>query len=516
MIRRVFTGLVCLLLLQGGVLAAKSASQDSFSTALRQSALGVNPVQAYFLVRMLKDTGAPNDDVEALRRELLHGYLEQLGGVAAVQAPKDSVDAAIARGKSRPAVTDTEFVSAWQAVFNKGLGIHWADTEGPAPYFTFVYRSMRPLAPGLWAAESASGQTYFMLALRLVNKSKLPLPIHRPDMVWGGEAGTGRGGLSFTCNWDEVPPPEGNIKADEVSMLDPGSETRPMFCETAPVGTYWKERLPALMAAAQQGGEQPQILSHAFDNRNRLNHLEVALAKVAQQSGDWRKRYQVSQQEVGRRWKPAQRPLDAPVAQKWTWSPNEGWAVAGEKLKLFLEASLIGLALFGVGRALLRAGIPEVIVGVGTLVSLGGLLALGMDWAGVTGGSGYDSPFITGLVLYVVVIGPMGIGIWALHALHRLLDAEDLTWGQTVARGWRRAVNVHSHTSRAEFWGFFAQLVWWWGLVNVCLKPLHLWVGGILLYPLLTLLIRRFRSMTGAEILSVLVTVVCLVLLALA
>ncbi|MBC7916480.1 MAG: hypothetical protein H7Y28_01595 [Rhodoferax sp.] len=503
-------------MLQGGALAAKSAPQDSFSVALRQSAVGVNPVQAYFLVSMLKDTRAPEDDVEALRRELLHRYAEQLGGLAATPPPKDSVASAIARGKSRPPVTDAEFVTAWQAAFGKGLAVHWTEMDGPAPFFTIAYRTLRPLAPGLWAAESSAGQTYFMLALRLVNKTSLPLPIHRPDMVWGGEAGTGRGGLSFTCNWDEVPPPQGNIKAEEVSMLEPGAETRPMFCETAPVGAYWKERLPALMAAAQKGGEQPQILSHEFDSRKRLNHLEVALGNVAPQRSDWRRRYQVSQQEVGRRWMPASRTLDAPVAQRWTWSPNEGWAAAGEKLKLFLGATLIALALFGVGRALYRAGIPEVVVGVGTLASLSALLAFGMHWAGLTGGSGYDSPLFTGLALYAVVIGPMGLGIWALYALHRLLDAEELTWWQTVARGWRRAVDVSSNTSRAEFWGFFAQLVWWWGLVNVCLKPLHLWVGGILLYPLLTLFIRRFRSMTGAEILSVFVTVICLVLQALA
>jgi hypothetical protein len=355
-----------------------------------------------------------------------------------------------------------------------------------------------------------------MLALRLVNKSTLPIPIHRPDMVWGGEAGTGRGGLSFACNWDEVPPPEGNIKADEVFMLEPGSETRPMFCETAPVGAYWKERIPSLMAEALKGGEQPQILSHEFDSRNRLAHLEVALENVAAQSTDWRQRYQVSQQEVGRRWKPAPSPLGAPIAQKWTWSPNDGWAAAGKKLQWFMGATLIALALFSVGRALLRVGVPMVIVGVGTLGSLCGLFALGMASMGLTGGSGYDSPLLTGIALYAAVIGPMMFGIWALYALHKLLDAEDLTWWQTVTRGWRRAVDVHSPASRAEFWGFFAQLVWWWGLFNVCLKPLHLWLGGILLYPLLTLVIRRFRAMTSSEILSLAVTVFCLVLLAVA
>jgi hypothetical protein len=247
-----------------------------------------------------------------------------------------------------------------------------------------------------------------------------------------------------------------------------------------------------------------------------LNHLEWALGNVTATSADWRKRYQVSQQEVGRRWTPAASPLGAPIARKWTWSPNEGWPAAGEKLKWFLGGTLVALALFSVGRGLLRAGVPKIGVGIGTLASLGALFAFGMARLGLTGGSGYNSPFYAGLAFYSLVIGPMGLGIWALYELHKLLDAEDLTWWQTVLRGWRRTVDVHCHTSRAEFWGFFAQLVWWWGLFNVCLKPLHLWLGGILLYPLLTLVVRRFRSMTGAEIGSVAVTVVCLVLQALA
>ncbi len=516
MIRRLLAMLICLFLLQQGALAAKPTAQNSFVKALRETQIGANPAQAYFLVQMLRDTGAPDEDVEALRNELLHRYVEQLGGLAAVQPPKDNVTAAIAVGKSRSGVLDAEFVAAWQLAFGKGLGVRWSDTDSPAPHFSIINRYMRPVAPGLWATESSAGQTYFMLAMRLVNKSTLPLPIHRPDMVWGGEVGTGRGGLSFSCDWDEVPPPEGNSKADEVFMLEPGAQTRPMYCEAAPVGTYWKERFPSLIAAAQKGGEHPQFLSHEFDSRNRLNHLEWALGSVATQSDDWRKRYQVSQQEVGRRWKPAPSALDAPIVQKWTLSPNEGWPAAREKLKWFLGGTLVSLALFGVGRGLLRAGVPIIGVGVGTLASLVALLALGMSRLGLTGGSGYNSPLYTGLAFYVAVIGPMGFGIWALYGLHKLLDAEDLTWWQTVERGWRRAVDIHSQTSRAEFWGFFAQLVWWWGLFNVCLKPLHLWLGGILLYPLLTLVVRRFRSMTGTEIGSVAVTVVCLVLLAMA
>ncbi len=516
MIRQLLAVLISLFLLQHGALAAKLTGQSSFAAALRETPIGADPVQAYFLVGLLKDTGATDDDVDALRRELLHRYAEQLGGSAAAQLPKNSVAAAIEQGKSRPDVLYPEFVATWQSAYAKGLEVRWPDADSATPYFSVINRYMRPVAPGLWATESSTGQTEFMLSLRLVNKSALPLPIHRPDMVWGGDAGTGRGGLTFSCNWDGVPPPEGNIKADEVLMLEPGAQTRPLVCEAAPVGTYWKERLPSMIVAAKKGVETPKIISHEFDSRKRLNHLEWALGTVTAQSGDWRKRYQVSLEEVGRRWKPALTPLGAPIVQKWTLSPNDGWPAVREKMKWYLGATLVALALFGIGRGLLRAGVPPFAVGIGTLATLSALFASGMVRFGLTGGSGYDSPIFTGLALFAVVIGPMGFGIGALHVLHQLLDAEDLTWWQTVARGWLRAADMHSHTSRAEFWGFFAQLVWWWGLFNVCLKPLHLWLGGIPLYPLITLVVRRFRSMTAAEIGSVAVTMVCLVLLALA
>jgi hypothetical protein len=508
MIRRLFAGLMCAFLLQEGTLAATPALQSSFSKALRGTVLGNNPVQAYFLVRMLKDTGAPNDEVEALQRELLHSYSEQLGGLAAAK-PLGNVEEAIARGKNRDSVLDVLFASTWQTAFGKALEVHWSGPNEPAPYFTTVYRTMRPMAPGLWAAELNAGQTKFMLSLRLVNTKTLPLPIHRPEMVWGGEAGTGRGGLSFTCNWDEVPPPKGNRKADEVFILAPGAATRPMVCETDPAGTYWKEQLPLLLSAAQAGGQQPQLLSHEFDSRYRLNYLEGALGSVARQEADWRKSHLLSQQQVGRQWRPAPLPLDAPVGPAWTWSPNDGWAAAGEKLQWFMGATLMAIALFSAGRALLRSGMPVAAVAVGTVLIGTALQIYGVPHIG-SGGKGY-----TAILLWLGYIGPILVCVLGLHTLHKLLDAEELSWWQTMSSGWRRIADLDSYTSRAQFWGFFAHCLWWWGLMNMCLKPLHLWLGGILLFPMLSLVVRRLRSMSSQALLEMAISTVCYMLLAL-
>ena len=514
MIQRFFTGLVCALLLQGLAMAAKpSAKQSSFLAALGATPLGNDPAQAYFLVGVLKDAGSTDEDIEALRRELLHSYVEQLGGQV---TPQRSVAAAIAQGKTRDSVLDSQFVGTWQAAFDKGLDIHWPDGEGPVPYFAVVYRSMRSVAPGVWASESSNGQVQFMLSLRVINKTALPLPIQRPDLTWGGEPGTGRGGLAFVCNWDRPQPPAGSAKLDEVVMLAPGAESDALACEAPPTGAYWRQRLLSAIADAQKGTTRPLWVSHELDNLSRLRHLEVALGSLASQAADWRMRLQAAQQHTGRQWMPAAQPLEPPVAKKWALSPHDGWPAAGKKLQLFLGATGLALLMFGVGRAMLRAGWPVPAVTLATLLAGAGVFAVGMAMTGGGGGSGYDSPLYLGIALYSAVVGPMLLGVWALHAVQKLLDAEDITWAYTVFLGWRRAVDVTSATSRAEFWGFFVHCVWWWVLARVCMAPLDRWVGAVLLVPFMTLIVRRLLSLTRAELLGIAIALVCLVLMALA
>nr|WP_295785854.1 hypothetical protein [Rhodoferax sp.] len=514
MIHRIFVGLVCALLLQGAAWAAKPPTkQSSFSAALAQTSLGSDPAQAYFLLGLLKDVGGADEDVDALRRELLHSYVEQLGGQV---TPQRSVTAAVAQGKTRGSVLDAQFVGTWQAAFDKGLDIRWPDGEGPVPYFAIVYRSMRSVAPGVWVSESSNGQVQFMLSLRVINKTALPLPIQRPDLILGGESGTGRGGLAFVCNWDRPQPPAGSAKLDEVVMLAPGAESDALACEAPPTGAYWRQRLLSAVADVQKGVARPLWVSHELDTPSRLLHLEGALAGLANQAADWRLRLQASQQEVGRQWTHAEKPLEPPVAKKWALSPHDGWPAAGKKLQLFLGATGVALLMFGAGRAMLRAGLPVTAVTLTTLLAGAGVFAVGMAMTGGGGGSGYDSPFYLGIALYSAVVGPMLLGVWALHAVQKLLDTEDLTWGHTVFVGWRRAVDATSATSRAEFWGFFVHCVWWWVLARVCLAPLDRWVGAALLVPFMTLIVRRLLSLTRAELLGVAIALVCLVVTALA
>ena len=549
MVQRFFTGLMgaLLLLLHGAAFAAFAASstkttpasvakRDAFATALRDTRIGSDPAQAYFLVRLLKDSNAPADDVEALRRELLHNYVEQLGGVAApapAVAPKpgvwaavrsvwpgaasaqhDTVADAIARGRTRSDLPHAALTAAWETAFDKNTEIRWPPAGGPQPYFLMNDRNLQPAAPGLWVSEAANGQVQFKAALRVVNKAALPLPLWRPDLVLGGEPVTGRGGLTLACDWDGVRLPPGRAALDEVDLLPPGGESRALVCTSPAVGAYWKAQLPALVGKAQTPGQRPLLVSHAFDTRQRLPYLEVALADLSRDHAEWVERMRLSQREVGRQWRAAAQPLAPPVVQRWGVSPNVGWAAAGQKLQWFLGATLLALALFGVGRKALGWGWPPAVVGLGTLLVGAGLFALGLSRMG-SGGTGDDLTFYMAIALWSVVVGPMALAVVALHALHKQLDAEDLTWLQTVVLGWRRALDFGSDTSRAEFWGFFAHCVWLWALARVCLVPLDLWVGAVLLIPFAALLVRRLRSLTNKQRTEMVITAVCVVLIVL-
>ena len=507
-----WTFMACILLATGVTHPAKNgAKQTTFTKALLESPVGTDPAQAYFLVDLLKATGSPESDVDALRRELLHAYAEQLAG--ATSMPTGNVAAAIARGRDRIDLQDVRFTDRWQASYNKALEIRWVDGDATTPYFATVYRGMRPVAPGLWAEASSNGRMHFMLGLRLFNTTKMPIPIHDPDLVWGTEPHGGHGGLDFTCRWDKPAAQEGSFKRDQVQLLQPGGTSDAIVCTASPAGAYWKEKLLAARGASQSGGLLPFLISHDFDNVSRQHFLELALSELAPQSKIWRLRLQLAQQEVGRLWQPAQRALDAPVAQKWTISPHAGWSEAGKKLKWFLAATLVSLALFAIGRSLLRAGVPAIGVTIGSMLGGVGLMFLGMRGSG--GGTGYSSPVYVGIALYSAVIGPMLLSVLALHGLQRVLDDEDVSWWHTVVRGWSRLLDLSSPTSRADFWGFLAHCVWWWAMVHICVQPLDLWLGAPLLLAMLTLVVRRFRSLNATEMLALLLTVAGLVLLAL-
>ncbi|MGJ7497253.1 hypothetical protein ACSFA8_19505 [Variovorax sp. RT4R15] len=521
-LRRIFCVLLCL---PAWVLASEPTE---FTAALRATTVGGNAADAFFLVGLLRSAGAPAAEVEALRRELLHAYLARITDPAAPPAPqpgaweslkrrlpgmtsppKDTVAAAIARGHSRSGVLEAPFRAAWQGALNQGLTPRWETGAARTPFFAISMRDMQAIAPGLWAAPGAGGKVHLKLALRLANTSTQPLPVFRPDVILGGAPGTGLGGLAFACTWDH---PEHNLsvmQANTVTMLQPGEASAPLACETPPAPMYWRDQLPALTAAG--AAAKPLLVPHDLDSAQRLHHLELALAELAPQAEDWSRRLLTARQEPARQWAPGASPLEPPVSSRWAARPHQGWETSAAALKYFLGGTMLALALFAGGRGLLHAGMPKFAVAGVTLLAGAGLAVLATASLG-GGDTGYSHPLYTGIALWSA-FGPVLLCVLALHGLQKLLDNEQIDWWDAVAKGWRSTLNLTSATSRAEFWCFLAHCAWLWALARICLAPLDRWIGLALMVPVLTLTVRRLRSMSGTEVLEMGLSAACLVLL---
>lgn len=511
MARTLCQSLCGVLLFQGWAFAANPSSvPTAYTTALYETSVGSNPAQAYFLVNVLRRAEAPKADLEAFRAELLHGYVAQMTSAAPPTAapkpapglweslmrrlpgrakpPTDNVAAAIARGRQHGDVMGPEFRATWQTAINQAMTPRWGPGTSAAPVFTLELRDMQPIAPGIWAAPSAEGQVRLMLSLRLANTSSVPLPLYRPDIVLQGT-------LRFTCNWDRTRITQSEMRANEVTLLQPGAESAPLACEAPPVAGYWREQLPALLAANGKAGLQTVVVPHELDSNQRLYHMELAFSHAAPQAISWSQHLMKARHEPYRQWSPAKTALEPPESGSLTAAPHHGWKATVTLLTTFLGATVLALGLFAGGRAARSAGVPEGLVAVVTLLLVGGAWVLTTMKLG-GGGTGYDHPLFLGIALWVGYVGPVLLGVVALHALHKVLDDEDMEWWQAVATGWRRALNVTAKTSRAEFWGFLAHCAWLWALARVCLMPLDRWIGLALLVPVVTLTVRRMRSMT--------------------
>jgi hypothetical protein len=524
LLRQILCALLCL---PAWVLASEPSR---FTGALRETAVGGNAAQAIFLVGLLRSAGAPVAEVEALRQELLHAYVGQITGPAVAPAPrpgaweslkrqlpgmapaaKDTVAAAIARGHLRSSVLDAPFRTAWQGALNQGFAPQWETGAARAPFFTLDRRDMQPIAPGLWGAPAAGGRVHLMLALRLVNTSTQPLPVFRPDIILGRAADSGLDGLTFACDWDRPERRLSEMEANAVTLVQPGEASAPLACDAQPVPMYWRDQLPALTAVG--AAAKPLLVPHDLDSARRLYHLEAALAELAPQTEERSRRLLTARQEPARQWAPGASALDPPISSRWAAQPHRGWKNSMEALKYFLGATVLALGLFAVGRSLLRLGMPKLVVSAGTLLACVGMTVLATASLG-SGGKGYDHPLYTGMALASLYFGPVLLCVLALHGLYKLLDNEQITWWDTVATGWRSALDLASTTSRAEFWGFVGHCAWLWAIARICVMPLDRWIGLALLLPLATLTVRRLRSMSRADMTAMALTVAGIVLLA--
>jgi hypothetical protein len=128
-----------------------------------------------------------------------------------------------------------------------------------------------------------------------------------------------------------------------------------------------------------------------------------------------------------------------------------------------------------------------------------------------TAGEGWAKPAVSAGIVTLYFAGFAWVGAGLLHALHRVLDAHQVSWMHTIVLGWQRTLDWKSPTSRAEFWGFFAHFILAWALVRWMLRPWDALVFLAFLPALVALTIRRLRTMSAEEILALVISVVLFV-----
>ena len=279
---------------------------------------------------------------------------------------------------------------------------------------------------------------------------------------------------------------------------------------------------PAACAAGRraQRGEPPRLLPRAPGNvgPHPDRWLWQFWGRVEDPVAAWQRRWKASElpENAGRTWQPAAWP-DPPELQPLPLTRSQRAAArsreAGERLlPLLLMGSCAWGLFFFVRLTLRRASLSSQSL---VCFVLGGGLALlylvGTRGRSHLGGDGWAAWGELGVWLFGLTAGFGGAFVASLMLqLHRLLDDEGRTWGQTIADGWRRALHVGGKTSAGQFWGFVAFFVWTWGLISPWGRPWNQLALAALLLPFITLCMRRLTSLTAKEFVTLLA--VCAVL----
>lgn len=467
----------CLALCAGAVAAAPAAFDDALNATL----LGERPAGAYFLVEVLAAQGQ-GERAEHLRLALWRRQFERLRGGAA--QPRQTVAQLIDEG-ARLVGEPIDFTGAWEHAYNTSVRLSWPDEPAPDE----------------------------RLRITLTSRAPDPLPLIELRLRFGSEAH----GVTLACATD---PPAADVHAAYRQTLTPDRAVTLLCKPPADAGS--RSRLPVLLAAARQGGEPPWLLPRGLSTRRHPpdRWLWALWAHVEDPAATWLRRAKQAQlpENAGRTWQPAAwpdppqlQPLPPTLAQRAAAHSRH----AGERLLplLYLGGSAWVL-FFAVRLTLRRAALP-----VQTTVCLVAGVGLALLYLVVTrgrshfGGDGWGAWGELGVWLFGLSVG-LGSAVLAglMLKLHRLLDHEGRTWGQTIVDGWRRALQLGGATSAGQFWGFVAFFAWTWGLISPWGRPWSQWGLATLLLPLISLSVRRLRSLTVKEFVTLLA--VCAVLAA--
>lgn len=447
---------------------ASAAASSGFEQALEATAVGQRPAGAYFLVPLLAAQGQP-ERAEQLRRELWRLQLERLQGAEA--PPARTVGQLVTAGAQLPPLAES-FAPAWEYAYNVALGLTWPRSE---------------------AADER-------LRITLTNRAPDPLPLVELRLRLGSEAS----GVTLPCHTDPAP---ADIHAASRQAVEPGRAVD-LVCE-APADARSRALLPVLVGAARDGGEPPRLLPAGLRAKRPQpdQWLWQFWGRVDDPLAAWQRRWKTAQraENTGRTWQaatwpdpPALQPLPPTLSQRIGARSQRAW---DRGLPLLIIGGVGWVLFFGVRLSMRRAALAAQ-----SLVCLAAALAVSLLYLVVSrgsshfGGDGWSRWGELGVWLGVMSLGMSGAVLAILMLrLHRLLDDEGRSWGQAIADGWRRALQLGGTSTSGQFWGFVAFAVWAWGLASPWGQPWNQAVLAALGLPLITVSLRRLASLTVRE-----------------
>lgn len=483
--------LSCLLLWSSLSPGPAEAASDSasFMQAVRATKIGASTTDAMSLVALLREMGKA-EQAEALQRELLYLYLESVGG-----KPHDlllTIGQAIDAGTKRHNEPDA---AAWQRVYDN-IAFEWqgVTTQLPPGLQSLADRAANGelvrAGPGLWATTAPRPRMY--LNLRLRNNSLQAVPFHEASLELPGEPAL----PSLLCRIDTL----AGTKQRVERRVIPDGTTKDVICETDGDPSL-REALPARVAEARLGKLKPVLWPTEAETASGRARLATWLLDGKPVPRNWSDAWKKAQNDPQKKWMAGSRAMAEPALRP---TLRQKWAKRSDGLVAALQITGATLALFVIGRVLRRMGWPRVAVafaGAAVVLGITVLSFISIVGPNPTSGDGWNRPVVGGLVV-LFYLGFIVMGLAALTVLHRVLDEEGISWVETVASGWRQAVQWHGTATRGEFWGFAVHGAWLWFIARFCLPPFEWLVFAALLFPMTTLMVRRWRSLTTIDIIG--------------
>ena len=476
----------------------------SLLQAIEATPLGDEVTSARFLVEVLDQIGAPTQ-AQHLRRAVWQGQLARLHGQAPAPMPR-TVGEAIAQGATLPTV-EAQIAQGWSSAFQAAMRLEFFPA---GELLDPPWVGARSIGPGLWVEAEGGARRHYALRASLLPVHGGGLPVESLQIRFG----EGPDALTLQCSTA----PLRSIPGQAAGLFYAYAVSVRCQGEGA---ARWEAVLPVLVDAARGGGLQPRLVvlaPKAMDVQAERT-LWRTWGSASNLAGKWGNVVKTHSQPgmAQRSWAPSSSalgpPMLLPIPPTQIELARAALGAAWARTQPVVMVLFLTLGVFGIG----RVAMPQASIPVRFWSSLALCLVLGtpallavrnMGWSG----DGWSNLGTLGAGAAVFVLVGMGALLATmLHMLHDVLDAEDLSWMQTITRGWRNTFQLAGRASQGEFWGFVLFVLAARALFVALGPPWQNVLTGVVALPLFSLLARRLQSLTLQDIGCALISAIFLV-----